>query len=282
MLNGTAMAAASDQDNTAQSTVIINNEATVSTTQSSVEQVAGTAATETKPSQEAAGSSQTSPSSGPVVSPVAPSPLTSISSKDAAVIPAITAETVTSPQPISPEQSVIDATSVQVLPIMQEARTQLTPTRTGWVMVPSPGDATVAAVQPEIANAIAAAAAALPPVNTPVVPKGLFGQWSQELVGVTLSAVVSGLVAFYSGFQNVDSWLVLGILLLGILGMTYGAWLRRVGHVTAARSDMISLFFATPLLMDFIRVSPPERGPFLGVADINSYIINNSQKGAEL
>ena len=149
-------------------------------------------------------------------------------------------------------------------------------------MVASLSDAAAAVAQPEITRAIEVAAAALPPVNTPVVPKGLLGQWSQELAGVTLSVVVSEIVCMNTGFQATVTLEALILLLLGIAGMSYGAWLRRVGHVTAARSDLTSTFFATPLLMDFIRVLPPERGPFLGVSDTNRLIINYQQKGVML
>jgi hypothetical protein len=135
--------------------------------------------------------------------------------------------------------------------------------------------------QPEISHAIAVRAASLPPVNTPVIPQGLFGQWTFGLAGVTIPSVVAGFAGTYAGLQPAETLIILTVILLGVSGMTYGAWLRRVGHVTAARSDLTS-FFATPFLMDFIPVLSPERSPFLGVADINSHIINHIQKGAKL
>lgn len=164
--------------------------------------------------------------------------------------------------------------------VVAEVQSQLTPSASGWVMIVSGSQQTMVA-QPEITHAIALAAAALPPVNAPVEPKGLLGQWTRELMGVTLPIIVSGLITSYVGFQFFAGWLVLTLVMMGIVGISYGAWLRRVGHVTAARSNLIS-YFATPSFMDFLLVVPPERSPFFMVSDTNNYIFKDPQKGASL
>lgn len=282
MMNSAALAAENNQDNTAQIVVVTGSDAAVEVKQDSTQQVSGATATEVKPSGTSSSSEQIPTSSGSAGVPVSQSetsltpgimtPATELEVTQPALAASLDEATATS------QASKAVATVSSVGP---EVRTQLTPTSSGWIMVPTQGDVAPVA-QTEIAHAIAAAAAALPPVNTPVIPEGLFGQWSLGLAGGALPTTISAIIALYSGLEFTMVLLVLTVILVKIAGMTYGAWLRRVGHVTAARSDLISLFFATPLLMDFIRVSPPERGPFLGVADINSYIINNSQKGAEL
>jgi len=290
MLNGAVMAASSGQDNAAQTTVVAKSDATVNVTQESSAEVSGSGtaatATEAKPTQTPTSPEQvpSKTAADPAVAPAATSPTSVATVTDPTAVATVTpkdAATDVAASVVVAAAQLASVTAPSVQSPVSEPRTQLTPTSSGWVMVPSRSDVPPVA-QPEITHAIAVAAAALPPVNTPVVPKGLFGQWSQELTGVTLPTVVSVLVIAYSGLQVMLTVIVLAVLLVKLAGMTYGAWLRRVGHVNAARSDLTSLFFATPLLMDFIRVSPPERGPFLGVADINRHVINYSQKGAKL
>lgn len=281
MLNGTAKAAESDIDTTAQESIVTNSESDVNVSQNSVQQESSTTATVASSSPTSSDPGKLTPATDSATASVEGSQTTLESAiSSIANTPGVTEDNLVTPEAMLSTSPFTEKAEPVPSPVA-EVRTQLTPTSSGWVMVSSPSD--IAYVpQPAIIRAIAVTVAALPPVNTPVTPEGLIGQWSLGLVGVTLTTAFANILAALSGFEAFMTLLVLAVLLVGVAGMTYGSWLRRVGHVTAARSDLISLFFATPLLMDFIRVSPPERGPFLGVADINSYIINNSQKGAEL
>ena len=280
MMNGVALAAENNQDNTAQIVVVTGNEAAVEVNQDSTHQVSG--ATEVKPSGTSSSSEQVLTSSGSAGVPVSQSQ----TSLTPGTMTSATEPKVTQPAPAASMDGATATSQASkavatVSSAGPEVHTQLTPTSSGWIMVPTRGGVAPVA-HTEIAHAIAAAAAALPPVNTPVIPQGLFGQWFLGLAGGALPTTISAIIAPYYGLEFTILLLVLTVFLLKVAGMTYGAWLRRVGHVTAARSDLTSLFFATPLLMDFIRVSPPERGPFLGVSNTNRHIINYPQKGAML
>jgi len=282
MMSGVASAAENNQDNTAQIVVVTGSDAAVEVKQDSTHQVSGATATEVKPSGTSSSSEQVPTSSGSAVVPVSQSQ----TSLTPGIMTSATEPKVTQPAPAASmdEATATSQASKAVATVSSagpEVHTQLTPTSSGWIMVPTRGSMAPVA-HTEIAHAIAAAAAALPPVNTPVIPQGLFGQWFLGLAGGALPTTISAIISLYSGLEFTMLLLVLTVILVKVAGMTYGAWLRRVGHVTAARSDLTSLFFATPLLMDFIRVSPPERGPFLGVANTNRHIINYPQKGAML
>ncbi len=279
-LNGAALAASGDQDATAQTatnqtTVVAKSDTSANAAQISSLQVvvksdttqSGTADKAVTPS----GSGQ--PAVAASVATQQPSALAESSSPAA---PVATPADPAGPTAASQVDTFLTATGPAAAPV----RSQLVPSRTGWVML-SPLSQDVTAAQPEITEAIATAAASLPPVNTPVQSSGLFGQLPAGLAGVIAPSSLLGFAVPVSDANAIILLTILSVLLITLAGQTYGAWLRRVGHVTAARSDLLSSFFATPLLMDFIPVSPPERGPFFGVADTNTRIINQVTKGAK-
>jgi hypothetical protein len=105
----------------------------------------------------------------------------------------------------------------------------------------------------------------------PAKSSGALGKLSLVLAGVvvpqsfTTQAVGVGLVT------PVAIWLILLAVLALLFVSSYGAWLRRGGFATAARSDVpapaTSNLFATPLLLSYVSAPPRQRSSLFGVAN---------------
>jgi hypothetical protein len=149
-------------------------------------------------------------------------------------------------------------------------------------------NSTVLPVQPKITNShsvgaqdLAAAMPSAPAQQqnptkapTPSQPSGLFTKLATELAGTVVPQLFTPTV---SGFVNLIARLSLMftelLLLVGLFGMSFGAWLRRSGYAHAARSDMASGFlflFATPFQMSYVTALSPEHSSFLMVSETKS------------
>jgi hypothetical protein len=125
-----------------------------------------------------------------------------------------------------------------------------------------------------LGNDLAASMPSAPVAEKMPVPaksSGVLGKLGLVLAGVvvpqsfTSQAVGAGLAA------PVAIWLILLAVLALLFVSSYGAWLRRGGFATAARSDVpapaTSNLFATPLLLSYVPAPPRQRSSLFGVAN---------------
>lgn len=112
---------------------------------------------------------------------------------------------------------------------------------------------------------------------TPSQPSGLFGRFAAELAGIVVPEAfwLSLLGLVKTAAQGVVV-VAFALLFLGLVGLTFGAWLRRGGYAHAARSDVAddgaTIFFATPFRLGYVSALQPPHNPFLMVADTKTVL----------
>jgi hypothetical protein len=147
----------------------------------------------------------------------------------------------------------------------------------------------VLAIQPTIVSrpALASAdlAAAIPSAPAPdkapdpAKSSGALAGLRLVLAGVVVpsTATTDGLGAATAGWASYELLSVL--VLLTLVPMTYGLWLRRAGYITAARSDVpqgattTHSLFATPHLMGYNEMPPHPGSPFAVVYETQNVLV---------
>ena len=153
--------------------------------------------------------------------------------------------------------------------------TQLASVSGTWMFVAA---AVVLPAADNVTEAIIEMAAALPPVSVPVLPKGLLAQLTGQFGGVIVPPLTGLSIGTITVAACMAAALVLMLIMASLTVSNYGQWLRRVGYVNAARSGLVSFhaIFATPPLIDFASVPPPNRSLFFEVGETNKRISNGS------
>ena len=175
--------------------------------------------------------------------------------------------------PVATDRSATFADAAPVTFVTQ----QLIPAEDGWTLAPADDITSSAVPSADISTAIATSAASLPPVNAPVIPHGLLSGIVASMLGGGTVEAAEHLAA--SGNAGTLLWTLLTAMIILILSaQSYGSWLRRSGHVNAARSDITSARSAISSY-DFLRLFPPLGSRFLVVEQYAwTHLFNRSEK----
>jgi hypothetical protein len=110
--------------------------------------------------------------------------------------------------------------------------------------------------------------------NTPPKSNGALAGWRLILAEIVVPQTTSGENPVTPVVAWLDGVFLTALLLLTLVPMTYGLWLRRAGFSTAARSDGLAgsvtnhSLFATPHLLGYTKMPPHPSSPFVVVWQI--------------
>ncbi len=108
-------------------------------------------------------------------------------------------------------------------------------------------------------------------VPTPSQPTGLLTRLTSELAGIVVpQAFSSDVIAVVSVTARLLILFASILLLVGLMSVTFGSWMRRGGYAHAARSDVadiLSSLFATPVRLGYVPAPLPLHSSFLMVSE---------------